>query len=139
MNNCRHPSSTSIVVFVLCLQHWQCKLVMVIFNFLLATNYMWIFIEALYLHMLIFVSVFSENSSVRAYIIIGWSKLVSAVYSFALRNISSSPVRSSAYLQLLLPLLLPLAIRYNTKENGLKMFLKNVIWLLAPTRTFFWP
>ena len=42
----------------------------------LSMNYMWIFIEALYLHMLIFVSVFSENSSIRWYIAFGWRKYI---------------------------------------------------------------
>ncbi|KAI0226802.1 hypothetical protein LSAT2_022740 [Lamellibrachia satsuma] len=52
--------------------HWQCKLFMTTFHMVLSVNYMWIFIEALYLHMLIFVSVFSENSSIRWYLAFGW-------------------------------------------------------------------
>ena len=47
---------------------------MTTFHMVLSVNYMWIFIEALYLHMLIFVSVFSENSSIRWYIAFGWRK-----------------------------------------------------------------
>jgi len=59
---------------VVCLQHWQCKLFMATFHLVISVNYMWIFIEALYLHMLIFVSVFSENSSICWYLAFGWRK-----------------------------------------------------------------
>ena len=56
------------------LQHWECKLLMSAFMFVIGANYMWIFVEALYLHMIIFVSVFSDRKSVLPYILIGWSK-----------------------------------------------------------------
>jgi len=48
-------------------------MVMIVFNYSTTANYTWIFIEGLYLHMLLFVAVFSENSGVRWYIAFGWS------------------------------------------------------------------
>jgi len=47
---------------------------MTLFNYSMTANYAWIFIEGLYLHMLLSVAVFSENSGVRWYIAFGWSK-----------------------------------------------------------------
>ncbi|BFZ02420.1 hypothetical protein BsWGS_05457 [Bradybaena similaris] len=52
--------------------HWECKLFFTCFHYILGANYMWIFAEALYLHILISVAVFSENSSVKWYALLGW-------------------------------------------------------------------
>ncbi|ELU10673.1 hypothetical protein CAPTEDRAFT_220667 [Capitella teleta] len=52
--------------------HWECKLLMTVYMYILGANCTWIFVEGLYLHMLIFMAVFSENSSVAQYIAIGW-------------------------------------------------------------------
>ncbi|ESP04258.1 hypothetical protein LOTGIDRAFT_53326, partial [Lottia gigantea] len=52
--------------------HWQCKLFFTLFNYILGANYMWIFVEALYLHILITVSVFSDKSGIIWYILFGW-------------------------------------------------------------------
>ncbi|XP_067649839.1 secretin receptor-like [Haliotis asinina] len=52
--------------------HWQCKLLLTCFHYMLAANYMWIFVEGLYLHTLIIVAVFSERNTVRWYILLGW-------------------------------------------------------------------
>ena len=51
-------------------------MVMILFNYATTANYSWIFIEGLYLHMLLFVAVFSENTGVRWYIVSGWSKSI---------------------------------------------------------------
>ncbi|KAL8591589.1 hypothetical protein ACOMHN_030475 [Nucella lapillus] len=53
--------------------HWECKLFFTTFHYVLGANYMWIFVEALYLHMLITVAVFSERSGLKYYIIFGWT------------------------------------------------------------------
>ncbi|ELT96601.1 hypothetical protein CAPTEDRAFT_130410, partial [Capitella teleta] len=53
--------------------YWECKLLYVLSLYVISANCMWIFVEGLYLHMLIFMSVFSENSSVKSYIIFGWA------------------------------------------------------------------
>ena len=63
----------TVVNWLCCSQMWKCRLVMVLFNYATTSNYAWIFVEALYLHMLLFVSVFSETSGIRWYIILGWS------------------------------------------------------------------
>ncbi|CAC5389829.1 PTHR1 [Mytilus coruscus] len=52
--------------------HWQCKLFFTSFHYILATNYMWILVEGLYLNMLITVAVFSEKSGIKWFTIFGW-------------------------------------------------------------------
>ncbi|XP_021371089.1 secretin receptor-like isoform X2 [Mizuhopecten yessoensis] len=52
--------------------HWQCKLFFTVFHYLLGTNYMWIFVEGMYLHTLISVNVFSERSSIVWFVLFGW-------------------------------------------------------------------
>ena len=64
---------TDIVIITVCVQLWRCRAIMTLFNYSTTANYAWIFIEGLYLHMLLFVAVFSENSGVRWYIAFGWS------------------------------------------------------------------
>ncbi|KAK3587871.1 hypothetical protein CHS0354_019760 [Potamilus streckersoni] len=52
--------------------HWECRLFFSVFNYILCANYMWIFAEGLYLHMLISVAVFSEKSSSKWLLMLGW-------------------------------------------------------------------
>nr|KAG5689049.1 hypothetical protein BaRGS_006445 [Batillaria attramentaria] len=53
--------------------HWECKLLMTMFQLAISANYMWIFVEGLYLHTLIFFAVFSQSKHLfRWYIVIGW-------------------------------------------------------------------
>ncbi|KAH9489663.1 Parathyroid hormone/parathyroid hormone- peptide receptor [Bulinus truncatus] len=53
--------------------HWECKLFFTFFHYTLGANYMWIFAEALYLHMIISVAVFSERGTTKYYILLGWA------------------------------------------------------------------
>lgn len=55
-------------------KHWECRLFMAVFNYAISTNYMWIFVEGLYLHTLIFMEIFLETSCVTWYIVFGWSE-----------------------------------------------------------------
>ncbi|XP_074660086.1 secretin receptor-like [Tubulanus polymorphus] len=52
--------------------HWECKLFFTCFHYTLNANYAWVFVEGLYLYMLIHVAVFTENSSVKWFILGGW-------------------------------------------------------------------
>ncbi|KAK3578748.1 hypothetical protein CHS0354_010131 [Potamilus streckersoni] len=52
--------------------HWQCKFFFTIFQYSLSANYIWIFIEGAYLHMLINVAVFSQKHRIIWYIVFGW-------------------------------------------------------------------
>ncbi|XP_014251305.1 vasoactive intestinal polypeptide receptor 2-like [Cimex lectularius] len=52
---------------------WACKFLISLWQFSLLANYLWIFMEGLYLHNLIFLSLFSDTSSIKMYVIIGWS------------------------------------------------------------------
>jgi len=47
---------------------------MTIYNYIIAANYVWIFVEALYLQMLISIAVFSEKKHLHIYMLLGWSK-----------------------------------------------------------------
>ena len=64
-----------MLIFPLTLfQHVGCKILFTIFNYILGANYMWIFAEGMYLHMLISVAMFSEKSGVKKLIIFGWGE-----------------------------------------------------------------
>ncbi|XP_045168506.2 secretin receptor-like isoform X2 [Mercenaria mercenaria] len=52
--------------------HWQCKIFFSFFNYILGANYMWIFTEGIYLHMLITVAMFSEKSGIKRLLLFGW-------------------------------------------------------------------
>ncbi|CAE1167677.1 PTHR1 [Acanthosepion pharaonis] len=52
---------------------WGCKLFFTTINYTIGANYMWVFIEGLYLHTLIYVSVFADNPRTKWYIISGWA------------------------------------------------------------------
>jgi hypothetical protein len=64
----------SIILLSPFLQHWQCRLLLTLFNYATVANYTWIFVEGLFLNMLIFVSVFSEKRSIVGYIVAGWGE-----------------------------------------------------------------
>ncbi|XP_052246860.1 secretin receptor-like isoform X2 [Dreissena polymorpha] len=52
--------------------HFSCRLFFAIFYYSVACSYIWIFIEAAYLHMLIFISVFTERVKIKWFILFGW-------------------------------------------------------------------
>ncbi|KAL5007066.1 hypothetical protein ScPMuIL_015872 [Solemya velum] len=51
---------------------WKCKLLFSTFHYILGANYMWMFVEGLYLHTLIFVAVFQQKKMFKFYIFFGW-------------------------------------------------------------------
>lgn len=53
--------------------HWECKLFYTLTLYVMMASYMWIFMEAVYINMVIFVTVFNEKARVIWYIIVGWS------------------------------------------------------------------
>ncbi|CAG5129564.1 unnamed protein product, partial [Candidula unifasciata] len=52
--------------------HWQCRLLQTSFMYTICASQMWIFVEGLYLHMLIYRTLSTESNGVRPYIILGW-------------------------------------------------------------------
>lgn len=52
--------------------HWECRLFFTLYNYILAASYMWIFVEALYLQILISVSVFMERNRTKWFMLLGW-------------------------------------------------------------------
>ena len=49
-------------------------IVITICQYALVSNYYWLLVEGVYLHALITLAVFSESSSLKLYIILGWGK-----------------------------------------------------------------
>lgn len=52
--------------------NWSCKLFFSVFNYIIVANYVWIFIEGLYLHNLIFITTFKKSKRFYVYILFGW-------------------------------------------------------------------
>ncbi|KAL4222388.1 hypothetical protein ACF0H5_018427 [Mactra antiquata] len=52
--------------------HWECKLIVVIFMYSVAASMMWIFMEGLYLHMLVHKTLITERNGIKLYVMIGW-------------------------------------------------------------------
>ncbi|WAQ93945.1 PTH1R-like protein, partial [Mya arenaria] len=72
--------------------HWECKLLITLFHYVLSANYMWILVEGLYLHTLVYVSVFSERSTVRWYYLLGWGTPFLSIVPWLLEYKSNSGV-----------------------------------------------
>ena len=55
-------------------QTWKCKMLYTAYMYIISANYTWIFVEGLYLHMLIFMAFFSENKGIVRYLVLGWGE-----------------------------------------------------------------
>lgn len=64
--------------------HWGCRLFFSLFQYVLTASYIWIFVEGLYLHMLLYVSVFTEKTRILWYMVFGWSVPVPFVLAWAI-------------------------------------------------------
>uniref|UniRef100_A0A914UV08 G-protein coupled receptors family 2 profile 2 domain-containing protein n=1 Tax=Plectus sambesii TaxID=2011161 RepID=A0A914UV08_9BILA len=53
------------------MENWQCKSFALLWNFAIISNYFWILVEGLYLHNIIYFSVFQETR-ITFYVIFGW-------------------------------------------------------------------
>ncbi|XP_052813087.1 parathyroid hormone/parathyroid hormone-related peptide receptor-like isoform X2 [Mya arenaria] len=52
--------------------HWECKLVVTLLVYALSASMMWILMEGLYLHMLVYRTLLTERHGTRLYVILGW-------------------------------------------------------------------
>ncbi|KAK6166222.1 hypothetical protein SNE40_022971 [Patella caerulea] len=52
--------------------HWECRLLIALFNYSICVSQMWIFTEGLYLHMLIYRTLYTDRKGVKFYIYLGW-------------------------------------------------------------------
>ncbi|XP_048754612.1 secretin receptor-like isoform X3 [Ostrea edulis] len=52
--------------------HWECKLLFTLFVYTISACAMWIFMEALYLYMMVYKTMFTEKHGVQLYVIFGW-------------------------------------------------------------------
>ncbi|XP_041367034.1 secretin receptor-like [Gigantopelta aegis] len=52
--------------------HWVCRMMVAVFLYSICASQMWIFMEGLYLHNLIYRTLSTERRGVKIYIIIGW-------------------------------------------------------------------
>ncbi|XP_052126472.1 secretin receptor-like isoform X2 [Frankliniella occidentalis] len=59
-------------VFVDRYENWVCKLITSLWQYFIMANYSWILMEGLYLHNLIFLALFSDTSSIKLYVALGW-------------------------------------------------------------------
>lgn len=56
--------------------NWHCKAFTSLWQYFILANYLWILMEGLYLHNLVFFALFSNsNSSIRSYVALGWGKI----------------------------------------------------------------
>lgn len=55
--------------------HWPCRLLTLLWNFAIVSNYFWILVEGLYLHNIIYFLVFRE-AHIRRYVIFGWGNSI---------------------------------------------------------------
>ncbi|ELU15487.1 hypothetical protein CAPTEDRAFT_203438 [Capitella teleta] len=60
------------VIFIEGDTHWQCKLLLSMSIYCITSNCMWVFVEGLYLHVLVSMAVFTEKTSIKPYILLGW-------------------------------------------------------------------
>ncbi len=63
-------------VFPICLQHWECKLLFTMFMYSVSACNVWIFVEALYLTMLVYRPLNTEKNGVRAFVVLGWGTCI---------------------------------------------------------------
>ncbi|KAJ1522694.1 hypothetical protein ONE63_001855 [Megalurothrips usitatus] len=59
--------------------NWECKLIISLWQYSIMANYSWILMEGLYLHNLIFLALFSDNSAITLYVALGWGLPASVV------------------------------------------------------------
>ncbi|XP_076439560.1 secretin receptor-like isoform X2 [Babylonia areolata] len=52
--------------------HWECRTLVSLFFYSICVSQMWIFVEGLYLHMLIYSTLSAERRGVRLYVLTGW-------------------------------------------------------------------
>ncbi|XP_070212603.1 secretin receptor-like [Littorina saxatilis] len=52
--------------------HWECRTLVSLFIYSICVSQMWIFMEGLYLHMLIYSTLSTERRGVRVYVLLGW-------------------------------------------------------------------
>ncbi|XP_061185749.1 secretin receptor-like isoform X2 [Saccostrea echinata] len=52
--------------------HWECKLLFTLFVYTISACAMWIFMEALYLYMMVYKTMFTEKHGVQLYVVFGW-------------------------------------------------------------------
>ncbi|XP_067650091.1 parathyroid hormone/parathyroid hormone-related peptide receptor-like [Haliotis asinina] len=52
--------------------HWECRLIVTIFMYSICVSQLWIFMEGLYLHNLIYRTLSTERRGVKPYIFLGW-------------------------------------------------------------------
>lgn len=63
-------------------QTYGCKIFTTVWHYSLLANYNWILMEGLYLHNIIFMKIFNDNSNILHYIILGWGMLILQTFKF---------------------------------------------------------
>uniref|UniRef100_A0A8W8MS71 Parathyroid hormone/parathyroid hormone-related peptide receptor n=1 Tax=Magallana gigas TaxID=29159 RepID=A0A8W8MS71_MAGGI len=85
--------------------HWECHLFFTLYNYILAASYMWIFVEALYLQILISVSVFMEKNRIKWFMLLGWLFPLTSILPWVLvRILKYNELRLAKSILILIPL-----------------------------------
>ncbi|CAG5127195.1 unnamed protein product, partial [Candidula unifasciata] len=53
--------------------HWECRVLHTAYLYTICASQMWIFVEGLYLHMLIYKTLSTERNGVKPYVVLGWA------------------------------------------------------------------
>ncbi|XP_069110738.1 secretin receptor-like isoform X1 [Argopecten irradians] len=72
------------IVFLPNVSHWECRLFFTVFNYIIAASYMWIFVEALYLQVIISVAVFNQKNRLKYFMCLGWFTPLSFIIPWAI-------------------------------------------------------
>ncbi|BFY98248.1 hypothetical protein BsWGS_01288 [Bradybaena similaris] len=75
------------VKFVETGNHWECKLFFTLFYYIIFSSVMWLFNEGLYLQLILSISVFTDKTRVRWFVLVGWGVPLLFVIAWALARI----------------------------------------------------
>ncbi|XP_045118831.1 secretin receptor-like isoform X1 [Portunus trituberculatus] len=68
---------------------WGCRLFTSLWQYFILANYSWILMEGLYLHNLIFLALFTDNSAITLYIVLGWGLPLILVVGWAVARMTA--------------------------------------------------
>ncbi|XP_069943600.1 vasoactive intestinal polypeptide receptor 1-like [Cherax quadricarinatus] len=68
---------------------WACRVFTGTWQYFILANYAWILMEGLYLHNLIFLALFTDNSAITLYIVLGWGMPLVLVLGWVAARITS--------------------------------------------------